>query len=83
MLIYVDDIFITSNKQSAIDDLLSTLHHDFAVKNLDPSHFFLRVKILPNSKGFILSQHRYIIDILKRTNMLEAKLVGSPMAPST
>jgi hypothetical protein len=33
--------------------------------------------------GVFLSQQRYMIDILKRTNMLDAKPVGTPMASST
>uniref|UniRef100_A0A2N9G3J2 CCHC-type domain-containing protein n=1 Tax=Fagus sylvatica TaxID=28930 RepID=A0A2N9G3J2_FAGSY len=34
ILIYVDDIIITSSQPSAIDDLLTSLTHDFAVKDL-------------------------------------------------
>ncbi|KAL3500134.1 hypothetical protein ACH5RR_039227 [Cinchona calisaya] len=36
--------------------------------------------ITPCNAGIFLSQHQYIIDILKKTNLLDAKPVGSPMA---
>jgi hypothetical protein len=83
ILIYVDDIIITSPSPVAIDGLLSTLQSDFAVKNLGPLKFFLGIEVIPNAHGVILSQQRYIKDILTRTKMLEAKPITSPMASST
>jgi hypothetical protein len=83
VLIYVDDIIITSSSTTAIDTLLSNLHKDFAVKNLGSLKFFLGIEVLSNPSGVLLSQHRYITDILRRTNMLEAKPIASPMASST
>jgi hypothetical protein len=83
ILIYVDDILITCSKQSAIKDLLVDLHKDFAVKDLGSLNFFLGIEVVKCSRGVILSQQRYILDLLKRSNMLEAKPVGSPMAAST
>jgi hypothetical protein len=83
ILIYVDDILITCSKQSAIKDLLVELHKEFAVKDLGSLNFFLGIEVVKCSWGVILSQQRYILDILKRSNMLEAKPVGSPMAAST
>jgi hypothetical protein len=69
VLIYVDDIIITCSKATAIDDLLHQLSSDFAVKDLGKLNFFLGVEVLENTTGVILSQQRYILDILKRTNM--------------
>jgi len=83
VLIYVDDILITCFNHAAIRDLLAALHRDFAVKDLGSFHFFLGIEVLPYSRGVLLSQQRYILDILKRTKMLEAKSVNSPMASST
>jgi hypothetical protein len=84
VLIYVDDILITCSNHAAIHDLLTALHRDFAVKDLRSFNFFLGIiKVLPYSRGVLLSQQRYILDILKRTKMLEAKPVNSPMASST
>uniref|UniRef100_A0A2N9H9G4 Reverse transcriptase Ty1/copia-type domain-containing protein n=1 Tax=Fagus sylvatica TaxID=28930 RepID=A0A2N9H9G4_FAGSY len=83
ILIYVDDIIITSSSSLAIDNLLSSLQHDFAVKNLGSLHYFLGIEVIRNTAGILLSQKRYILDILTRTHMLEAKPVSSPMASST
>uniref|UniRef100_A0A2N9G7W9 Reverse transcriptase Ty1/copia-type domain-containing protein n=1 Tax=Fagus sylvatica TaxID=28930 RepID=A0A2N9G7W9_FAGSY len=83
ILIYVDDIIITSFSSSAIDNLLSSLQTDFAVKDLGSLHYFLGIEVIRNNAGILLSQKRYILDLLKRTHMLEAKPVSSPMASST
>ena len=79
----MDDLIITASKPSAIDDLLCHLKTNFAIKDLGTLKFFLGVEVLPNSWGLVLSQKRYIVDLLRKTNMLEAKPVSSPMAQST
>jgi hypothetical protein len=77
VLIYVDNILITCSSSIAIQSLLTTLHNDFAVKDLGPLIFFLGIEVLPCAHGDILSQQRYIMDILKRAKMTKAKLVTS------
>jgi hypothetical protein len=79
LLIYVDDIIITTFVPHAIDELLQLLQLDFAVKDL--LNFFLRVEV-HLKYGLLLSQRRYILDLLKRTNILEAKPISSPMSSS-
>jgi hypothetical protein len=83
VLIYVDDIILTGSHSTAIDDLLLSLKRDFAVKDLGSLNFFLGIEVLPNAAGVLLSQQRYILDLLKRTKMTDAKPVSTPMASST
>jgi hypothetical protein len=80
LLIYVDDIIITASDSAAIPDLLQLLNADFAVKDLGDLHYFLGVEVLKLNSGLLLSQRRYIMDLLKKTNMHEAKPITSPMA---
>jgi hypothetical protein len=71
VLIYVDDIIITCSQPSVVDDLISQLHCDFAIKDLGClKFFFLGIEILHNSGDTFLSQKRYILDILNRTKMV-------------
>uniref|UniRef100_A0A2N9EUK2 Reverse transcriptase Ty1/copia-type domain-containing protein n=1 Tax=Fagus sylvatica TaxID=28930 RepID=A0A2N9EUK2_FAGSY len=83
VLIYVDDIILTGSHSAAIDDLLLSLKRDFAVKDLGSLNFFLGIEVLPNASGVLLSQQRYILDLLTRTKMTDAKPVSTPMASST
>jgi len=52
VLIYVDDILITSSSSSAVRDLLSTLKQEFVVKDLGLLNYFLGLEVLPSSGGF-------------------------------
>jgi hypothetical protein len=46
-------------------------------------HYFLGVEVIKLESGLLLSQRRYISDLLKKTNMHEAKPITSPMASSS
>jgi hypothetical protein len=80
VLIYVDDIIVTCSDSSTITSFISQLSTEFAVKDLGPLNFFLGVEVLPVSDGLLLSQHRYITDLLRKVHMVDAKLVTSPMS---
>jgi histone deacetylase 1/2 len=82
MLIYVDDIIIISSSSPTIDRLLQQLRDDFAVKDLGTLHYFLGVEVRHTPEGLLLSQQKYIQDLLIRTNMDTAKGVSTPMLPT-
>ena len=83
VLIYMDDILLICSSSIAIQSLFTTLHSDFATKDLGPLNIFLGIEVLTCAHGAILSQQRYIMHILKRAKMTEAKPVTSPMATCT
>lgn len=81
-LVYVDDIILTGSDSTAIDRLIKALSEDFPIKELGNLKFFLGIEVTTLPHGIHLSQHRYISDILQRTNMTLAKPITSPMASS-
>lgn len=83
LLIYIVDIIITASDPAAITDLLQLLNVDFAVKDLSDFHYFLGVEVLKLNSSLLLSQQRYIMNLLKKKNMHEAKPVTPPMASSS
>jgi hypothetical protein len=82
ILIYVDDILVTSPSVTLIDGLISKLQCDFPIKDLGSINYFLGVEVLHDPYGIFLSQRKYILDLLKKSNMLSAKPVTSPMSSS-
>jgi hypothetical protein len=74
---------VTGNNKTSIARLIQALQADFALKDLGPLHFFLGVQVYTTKVGLFLFQRWYISDLLKKTNMHEAKPVSSPMSLST
>lgn len=82
-LIYVDDIILTGSSNNVLSQLIATLSHDFPIKDLGNLNFFLGVEVIRTAKGLLLSQQRYISDLLHRTKMTHTKPVHSSMSSST
>lgn len=82
LLVYVDDIIITGNNSPSIQDFISVLARRFSLKDLGPLHYFLGVEVVPCPQGLLLSQQRYIADLLARTKMTDARPVATPLATS-
>ncbi|PNX72737.1 retrovirus-related Pol polyprotein from transposon TNT 1-94, partial [Trifolium pratense] len=79
-LVYVDDLLLTGNSSTFLNNFKTTLAAKFSLKDMGrPSHF-LGVELLPTSSGIFLSQQHYIRDILQKGNMLDAKPVCTPMS---
>jgi hypothetical protein len=83
VLVYIDDIIITASIPAAISDLLQQLRMSFAIKDLGKLNYFLGVKVTPLKTSLLLSKRRYILKLLKRTNMLEVKPISSLMSSSS
>jgi hypothetical protein len=73
MLIYVDDIIVTSSSSEAGTALLCDLKKDFALKDLGDIHFFLGIAVKKVKNGILLPQSKYAQDILARVGMSSCK----------
>ncbi|XP_043694307.1 uncharacterized mitochondrial protein AtMg00810-like [Telopea speciosissima] len=83
VLIYVDDILVKGNSTSQVQELLSSLAVEFSIKDLEPLHFFLGVKATAHRNGLLLTQSRYINDLLQRAGMSDYKPVLTPIGTSS
>jgi hypothetical protein len=79
MLIYVDDIIILGSSITVVTHLLAQLCDDFVVKDLGPLNYFMGIQLRHTSQGLLLSQQKYIQDLLTRTNMMHSKGVPTRM----
>ena len=80
LLVYVDDIIVTSNKQALLSQLVSRLNSEFSMKHLGPLHYFLDIEVLPFSGGLFLSQQKYAHDLITRSSMSGCNPIGTPLA---
>ncbi|KAJ0753710.1 putative RNA-directed DNA polymerase [Helianthus annuus] len=82
VLVYVDDIIVTGNNTTAINDVIATLGTSFAVKDLGDLHYFLGIEVIRHGSNLILSQRKYISDLIHKAGLSECKPVPSPMSTS-
>ncbi|RVW78877.1 Retrovirus-related Pol polyprotein from transposon RE1 [Vitis vinifera] len=55
------------------------LSEEFEVKDLGNLKYFLGMEVARSRKGIVVSQRKYILDILKETGMLGCKPIDTPM----
>jgi hypothetical protein len=69
LLVYVDEIVVTSSSPSAVMTLLDDLRSDIALKDLGELHYFLGVQVTKVYGGLCLSQEKYVSEILAKADM--------------
>ena len=82
-MVYVDDLIILGSDLSLIDSILWQLDSKFSTKDLGVLSYFCGVEVLTNSMGLLLSQHKYVIDLLSKHNMLNSKPVSTSLVMGT
>lgn len=82
VLVYVDDIVITSNNDTEMEQLKSDLKKTFKLRDLDPLKYFLGLEIARSGNGIYVSQRKYILGMLDETELLACKPSSIPMEPS-
>lgn len=80
ILVYVDDIIITGSSTLEVSQLTSSLHKEFALKDLGDLNYFLGIQVTKTaSGGLLLSQTKYVTDLLQKVNMTIANPQPTPM----
>jgi histone deacetylase 1/2 len=80
MLIYVDDIIVTSSSDHAITCLLRDLNENFAIKDLGDLHYFLGIEVKRTPNGLILTQEKYASDLVAKVGMNGCKATPTPLS---
>ncbi|KAD5802911.1 hypothetical protein E3N88_14271 [Mikania micrantha] len=79
MLLYVDDIILTSSSSQLKQQFLTKLSSEFAMKDLGSLTYFLGISVTRDTNGMFLSQHLYAQDILQRAKMADCNPVHTPV----
>lgn len=78
----MDDIIVTGSSTTAVHSLLKNLQEDFALKDLGELHFFLGIEVSKKDDGLVLSQGRYVSNLLNHVGMKHCKPVSTPLSAS-
>jgi hypothetical protein len=66
----VDDIVLTASSDSLLQQIIASLHKEFAMTDLGALNYFLGVSVTRDSSGMFLSQRKYAMEILERAHMV-------------
>jgi len=80
MLVYVNDIVVSSSSEEAVSALLLDLKMEFAIKDLGDHHYFLGIEVQRSKGELLLRQEWYAMSILERVSMESCKLLSTPIS---
>ncbi|XP_075074851.1 uncharacterized protein LOC142162398 [Nicotiana tabacum] len=81
--VYVDDVLLIGTDSEEIDQLKAFLHDKFRIKDLGQLHYFLGLEILYKLDGIIISQRKFVLDLLKDYVCLHCPSLTSPLDSTT
>ncbi|KAK6121503.1 hypothetical protein DH2020_044755 [Rehmannia glutinosa] len=83
LVLYVDDILLIGNNIGLLQSTRTWLSKQYSMKDLGDASFIIGIKIYRDrSRSLHLSQGKYIRDLLKRAQMVDAKGCPTPMVAS-
>ncbi|CAJ2662733.1 unnamed protein product [Trifolium pratense] len=82
LIVYVDDIVLTGNDTVEMGRVKEKLAADFEIKDLGSMRYFLGMEVARSKDGIVVSQQKYIIDLLKETGMSGCRPADTPMDPN-
>ncbi|CAA7408297.1 unnamed protein product [Spirodela intermedia] len=79
LIVYVNDILITSDDTNEIQNLSKNLSQEFDIKSLGRLRYFLGIEVAHSKEGIFISQHKYTVDLLQETRQLACKPIVTPV----
>ena len=79
LLLYMDDMIITSDDLSGIQELKDFLSQQFEIKDLGRFSYFLGLEITHSTNGLYITQAKYVSDLLSRAGLTDRKTVDTPV----
>ena len=72
------DLFLTGNKKHVVE-CKKKLAEEIEMKDLGLMHYFLGLEVWQSPEGIFLNKGKYVVEILKRFDMLDCKSMATPM----
>ncbi|KAL2236118.1 UNVERIFIED_CONTAM: Retrovirus-related Pol polyprotein from transposon RE1 [Sesamum indicum] len=79
LLVYVNDILLTSHSLSGIQEVKDYLYDLFTIKNIGNARNFLGLEITRNMNGQYVSQTKYVINVICDIGLTQAKSASTPL----
>ncbi|KAJ9561711.1 hypothetical protein OSB04_006871 [Centaurea solstitialis] len=82
VVVYVDDIIITGDDEVGITELKQFLQSQFQISDLGRLWYFLGIEVFRFPQGILISQRKYVLNMLTKYGLLGCKPVDTPMLPT-
>ncbi|RVX09768.1 Retrovirus-related Pol polyprotein from transposon TNT 1-94 [Vitis vinifera] len=79
LLLYVDDMIITDDDLSGIQELKDFLSQQFEMKDLGHLSYFLGLEITHSTNGLYITQAKYASNLLSQAGLTDCKTVDTPV----
>jgi len=79
VVIYVNDIVLTSSDHHDISQIKQHICHYFQTKYLGKLKYFLGIEVAYSNNDIIISQKKYALDILEETKLINSKSMDTLM----
>ncbi|PRQ17925.1 putative RNA-directed DNA polymerase [Rosa chinensis] len=79
LIVYIDDMIVTGDDPKEMNELQKYLSKEFEMKDLGQLKYFLGIEVARSKKGILLSQRKYVIDLLAETGMLDCRPMETPI----
>ena len=78
IVLYVDDLLITSNYVAGLRSINSALNKAFSMNDLGLLRQFIGLEVSQKTSGIMISHSRYSLDKLRRFHMEDCKAASCP-----
>ncbi|GKV38309.1 hypothetical protein SLEP1_g46233 [Rubroshorea leprosula] len=82
LLVYVDDMIITGDDITCVEELKQSLNQKFEMKDLGVLSYFLGLEVTYLDDGYLLSQVKYASDLVSTIELSDSKSVSTPLEPN-
>ncbi|GJW75692.1 ribonuclease H-like domain-containing protein [Tanacetum coccineum] len=79
LLLYVDDIILTTPSSAFLQRIIASLHSEFAMTNLGSLNYFLGISAQRSASGLFLSQSKFAEETLERAHMQNCNPCRTPV----
>nr|GEW23888.1 hypothetical protein [Tanacetum cinerariifolium] len=77
--VYVDDIIFRSTKKTLCDEFEALMHTRFQMSSIRELTFFLGVQVKQSEEGIVISQDKYVAEILKKFDFSSVRTDSTPI----
>ena len=82
LIVYVDDIILTGDGVREMNRLKTSISSTFEIKDLGPLRYFPGMEVARSKKWIVVSQGKYVLDLLKETGLSGCRPIDTPIDPN-